>query len=120
MILNNQFSNDTHDVRDERLYLIQTNFPTYSAALVGLEPEIATWAATCRTVFANLRAKANVDANEAAGATVGSNEDVVFMETEYQVVRDFANVQFARRRARFTGFGFKGCSPIPSRQSLRK
>ena len=104
--MDNSFSADTYSIRLERLRLIQLNFPTHSAVLVGLPSEVATWALTCYDVLRAKRSTSEVEANESVGATTATKAAFTFMKSEYLIVKGISETLFVAMPTRFESYGF--------------
>ncbi|MBS1538465.1 MAG: hypothetical protein JST20_12040 [Bacteroidetes bacterium] len=118
MITDNSFTADSISTRLERLQLIELNFPTHSAVLVGLPSEVATWALTCFTVFKDKRNISEVEVNESVGATTATKQAFAFLRSEYSIVKGIAETLFASQQTRYEAYGFNLSYPSKFAEQL--
>ena len=66
IVVDNNFSRDSHGMRAERLNAIEANFATVQVFL-NAPANIATWAADCYTAYMSKWTESGVEANEKEG-----------------------------------------------------
>ena len=110
IVLNNNFTEDTHGIRAERLNAIQGNFASIQPEL-SAPANVATWAVDCYDVYSQLLAVSGVETGESEGATLDAVTKGDLMEEEYQNARILGNSLYADNPTKLKDFNFESAFP---------
>jgi len=110
VIQNNDFANDTHGSRAERLNAIQGNFASIQPDLQA-PANIADWADDCYDVYSQILANSGVEASESEGATLDATLKGDLMEEEYQNARTLGIALYVDNPVKLKDFNFETVFP---------
>ena len=105
IIVNNNFANDTYNVRSERLAAIQGNFASMQPEL-NAPDYIETWAESCYDNFAQAWELSGVEDDQSQSATLDFNNKLDLMEEEYQNAKLLGTTIYRNNAKFLKDFGF--------------
>jgi hypothetical protein len=115
----NRFSQDTLNERAYRLERIEENLADYATEL-SLPTELSTWGATCSTNYSAARSKYLLESSESQEATMILLEKIDFMESEYQIAKNFAFSLYDGEPERLLGLKFDEAFPVAQRNKIER
>lgn len=104
-IVDNNFANDTHAMRAERLLAIKANFALIQPELAA-PVQIETWTNDCYEIFMDAWTTAGTESNQREGATLDAVEKGDIMKQEYQVARTLAMTLYENDQMHLKDFKF--------------
>ena len=105
IIVNNNFANDTYNVRSERLAAIQGNFASMQPDLQAPD-YIETWAESCYDNFAQAWELSGLEDDQSQSATLDFNNKLDLMEEEYQNAKMLGTTIYRNNAKFLKDFGF--------------
>ena len=119
IIVNNNFANDTYNVRSERLAAIQGNFASMQPEL-NAPDYIETWAESCYDNFAQAWELSGVEDDQSQSATLDFNNKLDLMEEEYQNAKMLGTTIYRNNAKFLKDFGFDTKFPDLRGENINK
>jgi hypothetical protein len=119
MIANNQFSNDTVDVRLLRLQRIEANIAAHTAAL-ALDASAADWGAGAFDAMKTARLQISLALGDAKAKTYLHNQALDEARAAYQIAKIYADAKYDQHRERIDSMHFDLPYPEEQGEQLRR
>ena len=110
LIENNNFSNDSYNVRETRLYFVSNSIDAYSAELL-ISDNLLAWAQGAYEVFKTAKVNQSVVTGEKDEAFQSSQEADTALAERYQILKDILISRYTTEDDKLKVYGIFGPTP---------